>query len=206
MGLSMYLWGLVACVRLVSPTPDTFWLVRSSDPVRGVHFLQPVLTERIAQQRWPWRVRIVDYGGEPVLRLEGRAGEPERLTLLLQPLQLHIKVREASGWLPLPFRKADLEQVSISEGYPLALRLRFTPEATTRFARVSEQYVGETLGIFLDDKLLAAPVIQEPITGGEASIHGQFSRGELELLVQQLRQPPLPRGLVPMVRGEIPGS
>jgi preprotein translocase subunit SecD len=56
-----------------------------------------------------------------------------------------------------------------------AVSVMFTDKGARRFAQVTTENVGEPFAIVLDDVVLTAPVITEPITGGEAQIHGAFT-------------------------------
>ena len=53
--------------------------------------------------------------------------------------------------------------------------LSFDSIGADRFAKITRRNVGRNLAIVLDNKVQSAPVIREAITGGEASISGQFT-------------------------------
>jgi hypothetical protein len=55
--------------------------------------------------------------------------------------------------------------------------------------------VGEPFAIVLDGKVLSAPVIQEPITGGSGQISGSFTVTEATSLAALLRADALPAAL-----------
>ncbi|MBI4082047.1 MAG: protein translocase subunit SecD [Candidatus Lambdaproteobacteria bacterium] len=61
-----------------------------------------------------------------------------------------------------------------------------------RFAKLTTRYRGRRLAIVLDDKVQSAPVIREPITGGEAQITGRFNMQEANNLAIVLRSGALP--------------
>jgi preprotein translocase subunit SecD len=65
----------------------------------------------------------------------------------------------------------------------------------TRFAAVTTRNRGRRLAIVLDDKVQSAPVIREPITGGEGSITGQFTLQDATNLAIVLRSGALPAPL-----------
>ena len=44
-----------------------------------------------------------------------------------------------------------------------------------RFAKVTLDNVGRRVAIVLDDEIISAPVVREPITGGNGTISGNFS-------------------------------
>jgi preprotein translocase subunit SecD len=60
------------------------------------------------------------------------------------------------------------------------------------FERLTRENVGKSLAIVLDDVIFSAPVIQEPIPGGEARITGSFTPEEARDLAIVLREGALP--------------
>ncbi|HLH23702.1 MAG TPA: protein translocase subunit SecD [Chloroflexota bacterium] len=69
---------------------------------------------------------------------------------------------------------------------------QFNDEGAKMFAEVTQRLVGKPLGIFLDNQLLTAPIVQEPITGGSGVIRGQFTLDQAKTLVIQLNAGALP--------------
>jgi protein-export membrane protein SecD/preprotein translocase SecF subunit len=60
----------------------------------------------------------------------------------------------------------------------------FDSAGTRRFAEVTRQNVGKPFAIVLDERVITAPVIREPITGGRGQISGSFDvRGANDLAV-----------------------
>ncbi|TBG19336.1 protein translocase subunit SecD [Rhizobium leguminosarum] len=72
---------------------------------------------------------------------------------------------------------------------------RFDSAGATRFAEITRQNVGNPFAIVLDDKVLSAPVIREPITGGSGQISGSFSADSATTLAAMLRAGALPAKL-----------
>jgi SecD/SecF fusion protein len=66
---------------------------------------------------------------------------------------------------------------------------------TKRFAEVSTQHVGEPFAIVLDNKVISAPVIREPIIGGQGQISGNFTVESANDLAVLLRAGALPAPL-----------
>jgi preprotein translocase subunit SecD len=73
---------------------------------------------------------------------------------------------------------------------------RFNGRGTRRFAHVTEENVGKSFAIVLDDKVISAPVIREPITGGSGQISGNFTLEEASSVAMLLRAGSLPGHLV----------
>jgi preprotein translocase subunit SecD len=69
---------------------------------------------------------------------------------------------------------------------------RFNARGTRRFAHVTEENIGRPFAIVLDDRVLSAPVIREPITGGSGQISGNFTLEEANTVAMMLRAGALP--------------
>jgi preprotein translocase subunit SecD len=87
--------------------------------------------------------------------------------------------------------RADFDEM----GLP-AVTIRFDATGTRRFARATQENVGRHFAIVLDDVVLSAPVINEPILGGTAQISGSFTVETANQLAIALRSGPLPIRLV----------
>jgi len=70
--------------------------------------------------------------------------------------------------------------------------LSFNKRGSRIFERVTEEHVHKRLAIVLDDKVYSAPTIQEKISGGRATITGNFSVEEAHDLAIVLRAGSLP--------------
>ncbi|MCK1541531.1 preprotein translocase subunit SecD [Bradyrhizobium sp. 179] len=69
---------------------------------------------------------------------------------------------------------------------------RFNGRGTRRFAHLTAENVGKPFAIVLEDRVLSAPVIREPITGGSGQISGNFSLEEANSIAMLLRAGSLP--------------
>jgi len=69
---------------------------------------------------------------------------------------------------------------------------RFNGRGTRRFAHITAENVGRPFAIVLDDKVISAPVIREPITGGSGQISGNFTLEEASSVAMMLRAGSLP--------------
>ncbi|SFM92997.1 protein translocase subunit SecD [Thermodesulforhabdus norvegica] len=70
--------------------------------------------------------------------------------------------------------------------------LEFDPQGARIFERITGEHVKERLAIVLDGVVYSAPVIQEKISGGHASITGSFTMEEARDLAIVLRAGALP--------------
>lgn len=81
------------------------------------------------------------------------------------------------------------DQLNFGQYYVL---MRLSSRGQRLFARLTQENVGRALAIVLDDTIFSAPVIQEPILGGEARITGNFTPEEARDLAIVLREGALP--------------
>lgn len=72
------------------------------------------------------------------------------------------------------------------------IRLTFTDEGAALFEDITSRNVGKPLAMFLDEAILSAPFVNEPISGGEAIVSGGFTVEQAQLLVRQLNAGALP--------------
>ena len=72
---------------------------------------------------------------------------------------------------------------------------RFDTAGAKRFAKVTQENVGLPFAIVLDNKVISAPVIREPILGGQGQISGNFTVEQSVDLAVLLRSGALPAKL-----------
>ena len=70
--------------------------------------------------------------------------------------------------------------------------LNFDSDGAQLFEDLTEEFVGEIIGIFLDGYAISTPTVQDVIYGGEATISGDFTVEEAKLLAQRLNAGALP--------------
>lgn len=75
------------------------------------------------------------------------------------------------------------------------INFRFNQSGARRFGKYTQANVGAPFAIVLDNKVLSAPVIREPILGGSGQISGNFSVESANNLAIQLRSGALPTKL-----------
>jgi preprotein translocase subunit SecD len=73
-----------------------------------------------------------------------------------------------------------------------AVSVRFDAPGTRAFAEVTRANVGRVFAIVLDDAVISAPMIREPILGGSGLINGKFTMQEANDLAILLRSGALP--------------
>lgn len=87
---------------------------------------------------------------------------------------------------------ADAQQAFDQQSGVPVVTIRFDGAGGQRFARATQQNVGKPFAIILDNVVLSAPVIQEPILGGTAQITGSFTVESANQLAISLRSGRLP--------------
>ncbi|GAA0733292.1 protein translocase subunit SecD [Sphingomonas japonica] len=79
-------------------------------------------------------------------------------------------------------------------GQPM-VAITFNSEGGRRFARVTQENAGRPFAIIVDDEVISAPNINEPILGGAATIQGGFTVESANSLAIALRSGKLPVAL-----------
>ena len=75
------------------------------------------------------------------------------------------------------------------------ISFRFNQSGARKFGSYTKDSVGQPFAIVLDNKVLSAPVIREPILGGSGQISGNFTVESANTLAVQLRSGALPTKL-----------
>ncbi len=74
--------------------------------------------------------------------------------------------------------------------------LKLNGEGKDKFSEATGRLIGKPIAIYMDDKLIVAPVVQSMITAGEAVITGQRDAKEAGELADTIRAGALPFRLV----------
>jgi len=78
------------------------------------------------------------------------------------------------------------------------VNFRFNSNGARKFAQISQENVGKRFSIVLDNEVISAPVIREPILGGSGQISGCFTVQSANDLSILLRAGALPAPLTPI--------
>ena len=132
--------------------------------------------------RFPWKEDETDF--DPVAAIDELAATAK------------LTFRDESGEVVMDgssVAKAEAlvntEQGSSGE-YMVGLEL--TSDGAKVFADATAANVGKTLSIYMDETLLSAPTVNEAISGGEATITGNFTSEEAIKLANQINGGALP--------------
>ncbi|PDT29911.1 protein translocase subunit SecDF [Rhizobium sp. L9] len=89
----------------------------------------------------------------------------------------------------------DIEPVVDPQTQDTLIDYRLDAEGTQRLAQATAQNIGKHLAIVFDDQVMAAPVIDAAITGGEGRISANFSEDGVRELAVMLRAGAMPATL-----------
>jgi SecD/SecF fusion protein len=175
-------------------------------------------TEPIIQRQGNDRILVQVPGLQDPQRLKDILGQTAKLTFQMvdqtMPVQEAIEGRPPAGSTvlystddpPIPYL---IENRVIVSGENLVdaqasfdqrtsepvVSFRFDTKGAQRFGQATQQNVGKLFAIILDDQVISAPQIREPILGGTGQISGSFSVQGANDLAVLLRAGALPADL-----------
>ncbi|NLZ55753.1 MAG: protein translocase subunit SecD [Clostridiaceae bacterium] len=129
--------------------------------------------------RFPWKSDETDFN--PVQAMK-ELGETARLTF--RDPQGTVILTGADVQSAAPVWNSTLSQVEVS--------LKLTAEGAQKFAVATAALVNQQMGIYMDDDLISNPVVQQVITGGEASISPMESEAAAIELANKINAGALP--------------
>jgi preprotein translocase subunit SecD len=132
----------------------------------------PEALKRLIGQTARLEFKLVDLTADPTLVAQGRAPAGSQVLPMADgtgaiAVQRRVMV---SGDQLVDARQAFDQQ----SGAPV-VTITFNSAGARRFGRVTQENTGKPFAIILDDKVLSAPNINEPILGGTAQISGNFT-------------------------------
>src|SRR5665213_1321259 len=137
--------------------------------------------------------RMVDSSVSPDQALQGKAPpDSEVLMSSTSPkIPYVIKKQVVVSGADLTDAQPGFDQRS---GEPI-VSFRFNTSGSRKFAQATSENVGQPFAIVLDNEVISAPVIREPITGGSGQISGNFTVQAANDLAILLRAGALPAPL-----------
>ncbi|MFQ5626932.1 MAG: protein translocase subunit SecD, partial [Methyloligellaceae bacterium] len=176
-------------------------------------------TEPTIQRQGRDRILVQVPGIKDVSRLKALVGETGKLEFRLVDTTSNVEQAQRSG-RPPPGTELVPSEDGFSSVYLLKSRaivsgeslvdaqpgfdqrtnepvvtFRFDTAGARRFGRVTQSNVGRPFAIVLDNKVISAPVIREPILGGTGQISGNFTVQQANDLSVLLRSGALPAKL-----------
>lgn len=175
-------------------------------------------TEPVIQRQGDDRIVVQVPGLDDPQRLKDILGQTAKLTFQMvdqsMPVQEAIQGRPPVGTSikysnddpPVPYLIEDRVIVSgenLTDAQPTfdqrtseaVVSFRFDNKGATRFGQATQQNVGKLFAIILDDRVVSAPRINEPILGGSGQISGSFTAQSANDLSVLLRAGALPATL-----------
>src|SRR5690606_24482242 len=172
-------------------------------------------TEPIIQRQGTDRILVQVPGLQDPQRLKDILGQTARLTFQMvdqsMPPQEAINGRPPAGTQvlystddpPVPYvienrvivsgeNLVDAQASFDSRTNEPVVSFRFDNQGATRFGQATQQNVGRLFAIILDNKVISAPQIREPILGGSGQISGNFTVQSANDLAVLLRAGALP--------------
>jgi preprotein translocase subunit SecD len=164
--------------------------------------------EPIIQRQGDRRILIQIPGLEDTSELDAILGKTAKLSFHL----VNSGSRHATGSKLLPMQESPGEEISVARRSILTgemltnaqagmqdgqniVTFRLNGLGARKFCKVTSDHSGQLFAIVLDDVVLSAPRINEPICGGSAQISGTFSIEESTQLALLLRAGALPTEL-----------
>ena len=148
----------------------------------------PEALKRLIGQTARLEFKLVDMLADPAQVAAGRAPAGSQV----------LPMADGSGLIAVKRRVmvsgdqlTDAKQSFDQDGLPV-VSITFNSAGARRFGRVTQENVGKPFAIILDDKVLSAPNINEPILGGQAQISGNFTVESANALAVSLASGKLP--------------
>jgi preprotein translocase subunit SecD len=132
--------------------------------------------------------KLVDLNADDAMLAEGRAPIGSQVL----PLQGGGRMAVVRRAIVNGDRLVDAQQGFDDQTSEPVVNIRFDTAGSKAFGRVTQQNVGKPFAIILDNVILSAPSIREPILGGQAKISGSFTVESANELAVQLRSGDLP--------------
>jgi len=175
-------------------------------------------TEPIIQRQGADRVLVQVPGLQDPQRLKDILGQTAKLTFQMvdqsMPVQEAIQGRPPAGASvlyntddpPVPYliedrvivsgeNLVDAQATFDQRNNDAVVSFRFDGKGAARFGQATQQNVGRLFAIILDNQVISAPVIREPILGGTGQISGNFTAQSANDLAVLLRAGALPADL-----------
>ena len=129
--------------------------------------------------RFPWKSDEKEFDPESAI---SELGETAKLTF-----------RDPDGKILIEGQNVKNSQpVKNTETGGYEVQLSFDGKGTKEFAEATGALTGRQLQIYMDDRLISAPVVQQQITGGEAVINGMDSIDAARALSEKINAGALP--------------
>src|SRR5690242_15757055 len=130
----------------------------------------PEALKKLIGQTARLEFKLVDLSANPADVQQGRAPPGSQVLPMVDGGFIAVKRRVMVSGDQLTDARQGFDQ----DGRP-DIEIKFNSTGARRFGRVTQENVGKPFAIILDDRVLSAPNINEPILGGNAQIMGSFT-------------------------------
>ena len=156
--------------------------------------------EDMSDTRYKLQQRVQNYSSEAEVYQEGdnrinidipgvsdankvleELGKPGSLVFLDENWQVVLEGTDVASAKPMSYKNQNTGELTYE------VILTFTDEGSKKFAEVTAANVGKHIAIIYDGVIYSNPVVQQEITGGQASITGMTSYEEADQLAATIR-------------------
>ncbi|MEO5809263.1 MAG: protein translocase subunit SecD [Sphingomicrobium sp.] len=130
----------------------------------------PEALKKLIGQTARLEFKLVDQTADPAQVAQGRAPPGSQILPMVDGGAIAVKRRIMVSGDQL----VDAKQAFDQDGRAI-VSIKFDAAGAKRFGRTTQENVNKPFAIILDDKVLSAPNINEPILGGQAQISGNFT-------------------------------
>lgn len=136
-----------------------------------------------------------EFGYHIIYRADSRTEPKYEIAYIEMPWTTVSDVKNIDPWENTALSGKHLKNASVAfdpnTNVPY-VEISFNAEGGELFASLTEENVGNIIGIFLDGVPISTPTVQQAIYGGDATITGSFSIEEAKILAQRLNAGALP--------------
>jgi len=151
----------------------------------------PTRLKALLGQTAKMEFRMVDESVAPDAALQGRIPPEDELLPEVSGQKLVIKKQVLVSGGDLSDAQTSFDQRSSEP----VVSFKFNSSGARKFAQATTENVGQRFAIVLDNQVISAPVIREPIIGGQGQISGSFTVQSANDLAILLRAGALPAPL-----------
>jgi preprotein translocase subunit SecD len=130
---------------------------------------------------------------------DSRTISPEKLKEFYGPGSRLAAVKEKESERPIILKKTVLTGADLKGAWPgldaygnPVVDIEFNSKGAQVFSEVTSRSIEKPIAILLDNKIISAPNVREPIPSGKAQISGNFTAEEIQDLVIKLKAGALP--------------
>ncbi len=133
-----------------------------------------IISKRVNELGVSEPVIQVDYDKKRVVVDLAGVEDPDKAVEVLKTTA-KLTFRDPSGNIVLDGSELKDARAGQNSRGLYAVNLTFTSEGAKKFEELTTKYVGQKIGIYLDEAKVSDPTVNEPISGGTAEISGSYA-------------------------------